>query len=569
MNLQQLLTLYAIGTSEGACKGVATRGDKPAKACGGGPAIQQPEQKPAGQLVQLETKPMMHENAPLPKHFYVPNQMFDTSSAKAVKGPALGYYDAIMYMSPHKESGVANVCQFATPECISTCLNTAGMGGMGDASVSKVQQSRINKTVFYKEDPEGFMDAMRKDVKNIVRKAAKAGLTPALRPNGTSDLPKISMQLAKEFPNVQFYDYTKLPKPWLREMPNYHITFSWSGHNWNDSKEALDHGINVAVPFNVPPSSKSREGGELPKTWRGYKVIDGDKSDIRFLDDKGVIVGLRAKGKARALKKNYVGAWPFVQEFDGGLPKREGLQGSGEIMLIEANRKLHKRIKYQGLDISVENRAGSVRTGNDPHWGPWRTKMLYDYGYVKGSKGMDGGGVDCFVGPNPAARMAYVIHIRKLPDFKKYDEDKVMLGFNSAKAAKQAFMKHYNKPDFYGGMDVLPMKEFKSKVLATGEKGPSKIHADAGEPQVYPGGYAHIEPRQIFRPPSLKHTKPVPVDDPMEKDDKYGDVSRRRSAETIGFRDRLTKKKGSDEKYIGIRTTGISGFPAVGVGGFG
>lgn len=240
----------------------------------------------------------------------------------------------------------------------------------------------------------------------------------------------------------------------------------------------------------------------------------------------------------------------------------------GAIKKVEANRKLHKRVKFQGLDISVENRAGSTRTGKDPYFGPWKTKMRHDYGYVKGSKGMDGGGVDCFVGPNPAARFAYVVHILKGPKFQKFDEDKVMLGFNSKDAAKKAFMLHYDNKKFYGGMDALLMNEFKRKVLQTGKTGPKKIHADAGEPGVYPGGYAHIEPRQIFRPPSLKNTKPVPVDDPMEKDDQFGDVSRRRSKETIGFRDRLTKRKGSDEKYIGIRTTQVSGFPSITVGGF-
>ena len=134
---------------------------------------------------------------------------------------------------------------------------------------------------------------------------------------------------------------------------------------------------------------------------------------------------------------------------------------------IYANRKLHKRLKFQGLDISVENAAGTTRRGSSPHWGPWETHMKYDYGYVKGSKGMDGGGVDCFIGPNEKAKMAYVVHILKLPDFKKYDEDKCMLGFNSKKEAKDAFMAHYDSHKFFGGMDVIPMAEFKKKVFKT------------------------------------------------------------------------------------------------------
>jgi hypothetical protein len=235
---------------------------------------------------------------------------------------------------------------------------------------------------------------------------------------------------------------------------------------------------------------------------------------------------------------------------------------------LYANRKLHKRLKFQGLDISVENRAGTTRRGSSPHWGPWETHMKFDYGYVKGSKGMDGGGVDCFIGPNPTAKMAYVVHILKLPDFKKYDEDKVMLGFDSKAEAKKAFMMHYDSKKFYGGMDVIPMAEFKKKVLETAKTGPHKIEA-WGEPQVYDGGYQHIADTQtMYHAPSLKKTKRVPTDDPMEKDNQYLDVTKRREKETIGFRNRLTKKH-TDANMKPLNRQLVSGFPAVGVGGFG
>jgi hypothetical protein len=99
------------------------------------------------------------------------------------------------------------------------------------------------------------------------------------------------MLLSREFPEVCFYDYTKLPRPYLRTRPNYSITFSYSGHNLRESLDALEHGINVAVVFNV------RKGLPLPAVWNGFPVIDGDKHDLRFLDRIGVIVGLRPKGK--------------------------------------------------------------------------------------------------------------------------------------------------------------------------------------------------------------------------------------------------------------------------------
>lgn len=240
---------------------------------------------------------------------------------------------------------------------------------------------------------------------------------------------------------------------------------------------------------------------------------------------------------------------------------------SATIQLM-ANRKLHKRIKFQGLDISVENRAGSVRKGTDPSYGPWKVTMSHDYGYVKGSKGMDGGGVDCFIGPNPNATKAYVVHIMKTPEFKKFDEDKCLLGFNSKAEAKAAFLRNYNDKRFYGGMDVLPMADFKTKVLKTATAGPYKIKANLGEPEIYDGNYAHMQPTPTYRPPSLKKVKPVPTDSPGETDDRFGDVTRRKERATKARRDSLTKQH-TDANYRALNTTQVSGFPSGSVGGFG
>ena len=132
---------------------------------------------------------------------------------------------------------------------------------------------------------------------------------------------------------------------------------------------------------------------------------------------------------------------------------------------IYAQRKLHYRMMYQGLPISIENRKGSIREGKDPKWGKWSVKMTYPYGYVRGSKGMDGQATDVFVGPDVAAKFAYVITTRKSPDFKQADEQKVMLGFDSAKAAKKAFLENYSDDRFFGKMISVPMEDFKQKVF--------------------------------------------------------------------------------------------------------
>jgi hypothetical protein len=154
--------------------------------------------------------------------------------------------------------------------------------------------------LYFKDRPK-FLEELRKSIKALIRKADKEGLIPVIRINGTSDLPGIARQMAREFPDVQLYDFTKVKKPWTRTLPNYHLTFSRSEINDADCIEALEHGINVAVVFEV------KKGQPLPPKFWGHPVIDGDLHDLRFLDklegEGPFIVGLRAKGKARGKGK--------------------------------------------------------------------------------------------------------------------------------------------------------------------------------------------------------------------------------------------------------------------------
>jgi hypothetical protein len=157
-----------------------------------------------------------------------------------------------------------------------------------------------------------------KDITSLCKKAAKRKLIPVVRLNGTSDLPwerikgSSGLTLMQTFPTVQFYDYTKHPgriwdchygstlphgNPW---PPNYHLTYSRSEDNADVAQSFPFGGVNVAVVFGV------KRGQPLPKEWGGYSVIDGDINDLRFLDPKGVVVGLRAKGKARKDASGFV-----------------------------------------------------------------------------------------------------------------------------------------------------------------------------------------------------------------------------------------------------------------------
>ena len=226
-------------------------------------------------------------------------KLLTTENAKTVKGESLGYLTGILYLAPARESGVRNVCPYATEECRAACLFTAGRGNF-----ESVRQARIRKTVWLHKDRKGFLKQLRLDIGELERKASKLGLTPAIRLNGTSDLADLAATIAAEFPQIQFYDYTKIPAPWKRVRANYHVTFSYSGHNMLEALEALEHGVNVAVVFDT------KRGMPLPATWNGYRVVDGDVSDLRFRDESGVVVGLRAKGRARRMPSAFVSLSP-------------------------------------------------------------------------------------------------------------------------------------------------------------------------------------------------------------------------------------------------------------------
>jgi hypothetical protein len=163
-----------------------------------------------------------------------------------------------------------------------------------------VQAARVRKTLEYIHDRDTFVATLRDDISKLVVAAAKRNLTPAVRINGTSDQPQLALELASDFPAVQFYDYTKIPEPQKRTKGNYHLTLSYSGENLLACLDYLGRGGNVAVVFQ----------GSLPETWHGYRVVDGDLSDLRFLDPKGTVVGLKTKGEARRMPASSDG---FIQ----------------------------------------------------------------------------------------------------------------------------------------------------------------------------------------------------------------------------------------------------------------
>ena len=222
---------------------------------------------------------------------------------KLLKGQKKGYLSSVLHFAPADMSG-KEVCPKRTAGCTAACLNTAGRGGIfkKGESTNVIQQARIRKTKAFFENRSAFMSELLKDITKTIKKAEKEGLIPVFRLNGTSDLSWEKYEILdgrnifQMFPQVQFYDYTKVLGRKVSHISNYHLTFSNADGNLNDVLAAKQAGLNIAVVFKK----------ELPKTYLGLPVINGDETDLRFLDPKGVIVGLKAKGKAKKDTSGFV-----------------------------------------------------------------------------------------------------------------------------------------------------------------------------------------------------------------------------------------------------------------------
>lgn len=256
---------------------------------------------------------MIKVNKVIKENKRVYNQLFAIGSdAKTIKGETENVMTGILYLSPYKKSG-KNFCSHATPGCIIGCLDTAGRGQM-----NCIQEARLRKSLYFINNKTNFMLDLIESIIRLKKKAHNKGFTPVVRLNGTSDLlweniklnttdvfsrkyirdnmgylslhklykVNKSFNMMELFNDTTFYDYTKNP---FRTTPsNYYLTFSRAESNDNNVQIAIERGLNVAVVFET-----------LPKKYLGRKVINGDKTDLRFTDPKNIIVGLIPKGKAK------------------------------------------------------------------------------------------------------------------------------------------------------------------------------------------------------------------------------------------------------------------------------
>jgi hypothetical protein len=223
-------------------------------------------------------------------------KLLSTANPKIQKGTKMGYLSFILHLAPADLSG-RETCPKRTAGCTAACLNTAGRGGMfkRGENTNMIQKARIRKTEYFFNDRDAFMADLVADIMKAVNFARRKGLIPVFRLNGTSDLswekyptPLGAKNIFEQFPTLQFYDYTKVLGRKVAHLPNYHLTFSKADGNDADVAEALMQGMSVVAVYDKIPQG----------------VPSADETDLRFLDPKGIMLGLKAKGRA---KKDYSG----------------------------------------------------------------------------------------------------------------------------------------------------------------------------------------------------------------------------------------------------------------------
>ena len=208
----------------------------------------------------------------------------------------------ILYLAPHTQnSKKINICPKASKGCAAACLFSAGRG-----KFSNVIASRTNKTEYYLTDKEKFINQLSQEIQKIAIKSIKQNKKIAIRLNGTSDQDFIALIKKynnldllndKQFKNLVFYDYTAILGKIKKYInTNYKLTLSRKEDNESDIIQALQLGGNVAAVFR----------DELPTRYKGFKVVDGDTSDLIMLYNKNVILGLKAKGEAKKDKSGFV-----------------------------------------------------------------------------------------------------------------------------------------------------------------------------------------------------------------------------------------------------------------------
>lgn len=212
------------------------------------------------------------------------------TNAKTIKGDGSEYLTAILYLAPADIVEGINVCPMAVlAGCKAGCLYSAGRGAFNN-----VQQARKRKTILFRDNRQEFLRQLNQDLTRFQAYCNRKGIKAVVRLNGTSDIRWENYIDMASYSDIQFYDYTKiLNRRGLAS--NYHLTVSYSEASDKYASQALqvkkDSDTNIAVVF--------KDKHNIPDTYKGYNVVDGDKDDLRFLDIPNSVVALYAKGQAK------------------------------------------------------------------------------------------------------------------------------------------------------------------------------------------------------------------------------------------------------------------------------
>jgi hypothetical protein len=228
------------------------------------------------------------------------------NQAKMLKSTGKGYLSGCLNLAPAYNYRGHNTCPYAG-QCKASCLQYCGRNGM-----SMARLARERKTMLFYDDLDTFRYMLFADLAALRAKAKREDVVPTFRFNCLSD---ISIEdylpdMFSAFPEIQFIDYTKVYSRMFKELPdNYHLTYSINEKTPAGiiNKIYSNTRFNCAAVFEKPVPSRYKFDGKL------YPVISGDESDLRHLDPRQAIVGLKYKNpmhnkklKGKALKPGFI-----------------------------------------------------------------------------------------------------------------------------------------------------------------------------------------------------------------------------------------------------------------------
>jgi len=262
---------------------------------------------------------MMRDTSSYAREWYGVGYLLGSSTKiDASNNAGEGYLSYIQYLSPASGYSRAtherkpSLCPFATKGCEAACLGVSA----GRMRFTSVQRAQVKRTALYHKERDAYFACLAHEILRAKRKAEREGLRLSVRLNGTSDIiweniPVDIMgvrfrNIFLAFPDVIFYDYTKIPLDYRRRAlstPNYHLTYSYTGEteSLTRARDYLREGVGVSVVYTGNPDRAA--DAILPSV---KSRVDGDVHDMRFLDPAGSIVLLKAKGDAKRDRSGFV-----------------------------------------------------------------------------------------------------------------------------------------------------------------------------------------------------------------------------------------------------------------------